>query len=91
MGDGDESERRRRDNRDSLLRNSSFSHSERALISERSSQLDGALSGIGAVEISSVMGKHLVFRGVEGQESGYGVLGRSSMRFRTSAAQELPG
>lgn len=43
------------------------------------------------MEISSVMGKHLVFRGVEGQESGYGVLGRSSMRFRTSAAQELPG
>ena len=37
--------------------------------SERSAHLDGALAGFGAVDSFSVMGKHLVFRGVEGQES----------------------
>lgn len=69
--DDDESERRRRRaDSDSWLRNSSFSHSERAVCSERSFHLDGALPGSGAVEICSVMGKHLVFRGEEGQESG---------------------
>ncbi len=70
MGDGDENERGRRDDGDFLLRSSSFCHSQRALCSDRSSHLDGALAGFGAVEIFSVMGKHLVFRGDEGQESG---------------------
>ena len=69
--DGEEegrSERRRRDQ--GASRNSSLCHSRSALWSDRSAHLDGAVAGSGAVEISSVMGKHLVFRGVEGQESG---------------------
>lgn len=70
VGDDDGSERRRRDDDDFLRRNSSFSHSNKALCSDRSSHLDGALAGPGAVELFSVMGKHLVFPGDEGQESG---------------------
>lgn len=66
---GDERRRRRREG-DSRLRISTFCHSDRALRSERSAQMDGALAGFGVVEIFSVMGKHLLFRGVEGQESG---------------------
>lgn len=70
VGEDDDSERRRRDDGDVLLRSSSLCHSERALCSERSCHWGGAWAGSGAVESVSVMGKHLVFRGVEGQESG---------------------
>ena len=70
VGDDSERERRRCADGDSLLRSSIFRHSERALCSERSAHLDGRLAGFGAVERFSVMGKHLLFRGVEGHDSG---------------------
>ena len=69
--DGDEGiDRRRRDQ--GASRSSSLCHSRSALWSDRSAHLeDGAVAGSeGAVEIFSVMGKHLVFWGVEGHESG---------------------
>ena len=69
--DDSSNERRlRRDDGDFLSRSSIFCHSERALCSERSSHLEGALQGFDAVEMVSVMGKHLVFLSDEGQESG---------------------
>lgn len=68
--DDDGSERRRRRAGESLLRSSVLCHSARALCSDKSAHSDGGLPRVGAVETFSVMGKHLVFRGAEGQESG---------------------
>ena len=77
VGDEEGEGRRRRrndededDGDDSLLRSSIFRHSDSALCSERSAHLDGRMAGFGAVEMVSVMGKHLRLRGVGGHESG---------------------
>lgn len=70
VGDDDERERRRRDHSSSLLRSSVFCHSVRALCLERSAHLDGRWAGFGAIERFSVIGKHLLFRGVDGHDSG---------------------